>query len=262
MASFPYKRVLLVGATSGIGAALADKLIKTGSKVIAVGRRQDRLDAFVQKHGAEHASSVTFDITDRARLDSFVNEIIDKYPDLDSVILNSGVQSVVRLNEPQHVDLEAFHREIDTNFTSVVNLSVKFLPHLLRKEYKTSLVLTGTHLSVVPAVTMPAYSASKAATRAYFDCLRRQNQGSNVTFMEISPPVVQTELHDYMGDHGRSLGMPVDQFIEEAYQGMAQNQEQIVVGVPGTATEEQYKQLLDTRQTIFDSLSNILMARF
>lgn len=69
---FPYKRILLVGATSGIGAALADKFIQEGSNVIAVGRRQDRLDAFVKRHGSERASSVQYDITDTAGLDAFV----------------------------------------------------------------------------------------------------------------------------------------------------------------------------------------------
>lgn len=70
----PYDRVLLVGATSGIGAALADKFIQEGAKVIAIGRRQDRLDAFVQKHGSDKASGVRFDITDKANLDNFVGE--------------------------------------------------------------------------------------------------------------------------------------------------------------------------------------------
>ena len=73
MMAFQYKRILLVGATSGIGAAMADKLILEGAKVIAVGRRQERLDAFVQKHGPENASGVRYDVTDRAGLDAFVN---------------------------------------------------------------------------------------------------------------------------------------------------------------------------------------------
>lgn len=71
--SSPYKRVLLVGATSGIGAALADKFILEGSKVIAVGRRQERLDAFVEKHGGDKASGVRYDVTDTAGMDAFVN---------------------------------------------------------------------------------------------------------------------------------------------------------------------------------------------
>lgn len=71
--SSPYKRVLLVGATSGIGAELADKFIQEGSKVIAVGRRQDRLDTFAKKHGAELASGVRYDINDSAGLGDFVD---------------------------------------------------------------------------------------------------------------------------------------------------------------------------------------------
>jgi hypothetical protein len=61
-------------STAGIGAALADKLVQEGSKVIAVGRRQERLDAFVAKHGPERASAIKYDVTDRAGLDAFVNK--------------------------------------------------------------------------------------------------------------------------------------------------------------------------------------------
>lgn len=70
----PYKQVLLIGATSGIGAALADKFILEGAKVIAVGRRQDRIDAFIEKHGADKASGVKYDVTDRAGLDAFIEK--------------------------------------------------------------------------------------------------------------------------------------------------------------------------------------------
>ncbi|KAK0367725.1 hypothetical protein CLIM01_14920, partial [Colletotrichum limetticola] len=51
---------------------MADKLVGNGVKVVAVGRRQERLDAFVKKHGSSKAASVRFDITNRAGLDDFV----------------------------------------------------------------------------------------------------------------------------------------------------------------------------------------------
>ena len=70
---FQYKQVVVIGATSGIGLGLAEKLVEEGSNVIVVGRRQDRLDSFVQKHGADRASSVQFDITDSSGQDAFVN---------------------------------------------------------------------------------------------------------------------------------------------------------------------------------------------
>lgn len=71
---FPYKRVLVIGATSGIGEALATKLVEEGSSVIVVGRRTDKLEAFVHKHGKDKAAAVPFDITDMDKIPSFVTK--------------------------------------------------------------------------------------------------------------------------------------------------------------------------------------------
>ena len=117
---------------------------------------------------------------------------MSRYPDLDCVLLNSGVQSQIRLSRPAELDLDAFHTEMSTNFSRLVDLSTKFLPHLLQKPLPTALIFTGSLLAFVPAVTVPAYSASKAALNAYVYCLRRQNQGSNTKIIEISPPLVQS----------------------------------------------------------------------
>lgn len=58
---------------------MANRLIQEGSKVIAVGRRQDRLDEFVQKHGKDKAGAVKFDISDRQSMDLFVMESINPF---------------------------------------------------------------------------------------------------------------------------------------------------------------------------------------
>ena len=76
---FQYKTVLLIGATSGIGAAMADRLVQEGSKVIAVGRRQSRLEAFVEKHGKDKAGAVIFDMSDRKSIDAFVGKSVILY---------------------------------------------------------------------------------------------------------------------------------------------------------------------------------------
>lgn len=76
---FHSEQALVIGATSGIGAGLAEKLINESTNVIVVGRRQERLDAFVQKHGADKASSVRFDVTDDEGLDDFVNGSVLKF---------------------------------------------------------------------------------------------------------------------------------------------------------------------------------------
>ncbi|UPL04078.1 hypothetical protein LCI18_015012 [Fusarium solani-melongenae] len=257
----PYKHVLLVGATSGIGAALADKFILEGAKVIAVGRRQDRLDAFVQKHGSDKASGVKYDITDRAGLDSFVEKIVSTYPDLDCVFLNSGIQSQIHLSRPEEVDLDAFHDEISTNFNRVVDLSVKFLKHLKKKSVPNALIITGTMLAQIPAVTMPAYSASKAALTAYVTCLRRQNAESSTKIIELWPPVVQTELHDYMGvEKGRAMGMPVAVFVEKTWPQIVSGTDHIIIGAIGS--EESFLGAVQQRREQFEVLSGHLLTHF
>jgi NADP-dependent 3-hydroxy acid dehydrogenase YdfG len=71
---FPYKHVLIIGATSGIGKAMGDHLIAQGLKVTAVGRREDRLNAFVEENGSDRASSIVFDIEKLDEISSFVNK--------------------------------------------------------------------------------------------------------------------------------------------------------------------------------------------
>lgn len=72
--TFPYKHVLLVGATSGIGRAMADRLIQAGVKVTAVGRRKQRLDEFVEKHGGEKASAMVYDVSNIDQAPQFASE--------------------------------------------------------------------------------------------------------------------------------------------------------------------------------------------
>jgi NADP-dependent 3-hydroxy acid dehydrogenase YdfG len=72
--SCSYKHVLIIGATSGIGRAMADHFIANGLKITSVGRRQDRLDEIVVQHGSEKASSVAFDIEKLNRIPAFINK--------------------------------------------------------------------------------------------------------------------------------------------------------------------------------------------
>ena len=73
--SFRYKKVLVVGATSGIGEGLAERLIAEGSKVIVTGRRKENLEAFVNKH-RDDATSVQLDITKLDQIPSIASEYV------------------------------------------------------------------------------------------------------------------------------------------------------------------------------------------
>ena len=73
---FDYKKVLVVGATSGIGKAFAERFVANGSKVIVSGRRTERLEEFVKEHGADKASAVTFDVSMLDQIPDFVTKCV------------------------------------------------------------------------------------------------------------------------------------------------------------------------------------------
>lgn len=98
--SSPYKSVLTIGATSGIGLGMAEKLVLEGSKVIAVSRRQDRIDDFIHKHRSK-ADGLTYYIDDSERLDDFVRTATSKHLDIDCVFLKAGIQGMHDFSKPR-----------------------------------------------------------------------------------------------------------------------------------------------------------------
>lgn len=74
--SWPYKKVLIIGATSGIGEALAEKCVQAGSQVIVSGRREEKLIDFVHRHGKEQSSSAPFDITALDKIPEFAEKYL------------------------------------------------------------------------------------------------------------------------------------------------------------------------------------------
>ncbi|KAF2260138.1 oxidoreductase [Lojkania enalia] len=257
--SFPYKHVLLIGATSGIGLAMANRLIASGVKVTAVGRRKERLNDFVSQHSPEKASSVVFDITALDKIAQFADSVLQIHPTIDCIFLNSGIQRHYNFFSPTSVSLSTFDTEMTTNFTSLVHLTHAFLPSFLSSSEVRGIIFTGTHISLVPVSPMLAYSASKAALGAFVMCLREQLKDTNVKITNLSPPLVQSEIHDYeMGPNGQKLGMPVSEFTDLAYKELASENEEIIIGSIGGSTREQFMEIVDKRREAFYRIMQLL----
>jgi len=254
---FPYKKVLVVGATSGIGEALADRMIENGVSVVAVGRRKEKLDAFVQNHGGSQpkagkgaAFAEQFDITDLEGVKGFVEKVTKSHPDLSALFLNSGIQRGFNFARPSSVDLSLVSAEFTTNYLSYLYLTNAFLPFLQAKTEPTALVYTTSGLALIPLLRCPNYCATKAALHHYILCLREQlrQEGSGVKVVEVLPPAVQTELHDekHQPDikNGRAMGMPLDEFTDQTWAALAEGKEQIPIGFAQMA----YEAFENTRQ--------------
>lgn len=182
------------------------------------------------------------------------------HPSIDCVFLNAGTQHHFDFSKPALVDLDIFVREITVNFTSFVALTHALLPHLLARNEHSSLIFTGTPISLVPAFVMPAYSASKAALDAFIMCLREQLRDTNVQVMHISPGPVQTEIHDVVmgSESGRKFGMLMEDFVDQAYVGLAGGRTEIFPGCIGGSTKDQFMDIVEKRDEAFARLSKLV----
>ncbi|KAJ9604917.1 hypothetical protein H2200_010306 [Cladophialophora chaetospira] len=241
---FPYKKIVVLGATSGIGEALARRLVEDGSFVIAVGRRKNNLDKLVHEYGHEKIQAVPFDITKLESIPHFVQNITSTHPDVDCVLLNSGIQRKTDFSDPNSIDLDAINLEFTTNYTAQLALTKAFLPFFQKKGTdgkESALIYVTSGLALVPITRCSNYCASKAALHQFILCLREQLKNSNIKVVELYPPAVQTELHDekHQPDikNGGQIGMPLDEFVQEAYAGLSSGKDQVPVGVAKRAFE-------------------------
>ncbi|CCC14456.1 unnamed protein product [Sordaria macrospora k-hell] len=203
---FPYKTVLITGATSGIGQALAERMIASGVFVIAVGRRKERLDDLVKKHGSDKVAAEPFDISDLSALPNWVKHITTTYPKLDSIVLNAGLQKTLLFTKPETIDLAAHSTELTTNYLSPLHLITLFLPHLISlSPQPTSIIVVSSCLSLIPLPAAPTIAQPKPPRTL-----------SSV--IEILPPAVKTELHKIQKDlveQGQGdFGMELDEFAD------------------------------------------------
>ncbi len=218
--------VLVTGATSGIGAGLAARFHARGARVIAAGRRADRLADLARRHPG--MDTVVMDVTDPDSIRAALADVTARHPHLTTLINNAGRQRLLDFSAatpPGHDEIAA---EIATNLTGLIDVTAAALP-ALRAAPRARAVHVGSGLGFVPLVAAPVYSATKAAVHSFTVSLRRQLAGSTVQVVEIVPPVVETELHRGQPSRPRRA-MPLDAFLDRAVKGLDAGRDQVVVG--------------------------------
>jgi len=226
------KSVLITGATAGIGRGLAYsiKQLPHQPQVIVAGRRQDRLDELAKDGFKTYKLDVG---ADRATLKKDVEELLKEYPDLDTVILNAGIQC--EFDFKKGIDLDKLEYEMNVNYNSVVTLTTLFLPHFLKlglQGRQTFLVTVTSGLSILPSPKVPNYCASKAAVHSLTLSLQAQLAGTGVNVLEIIPPLVESELHDREGttEALSKIWMPLEEFVTIVTKGLVAGTPYICAG--------------------------------
>lgn len=183
---FKDKTVLITGASSGIGAALAQRLSEIGAHVLLTGRDRARLDLVVSQCPGPVATFVG-DLTSPETLTSLRNWV-SNHP-LDLVILNAGTSSY---SSPDLFQAKAFHHLMAANLGSMVDCVDIVLPHLLKRGGQ--LALMSSVAGYAGFSLAPAYCASKAAIRILGQSLDLDFRHMGVPVSVICPGFVATPL--------------------------------------------------------------------
>lgn len=202
------KIVVVTGASSGIGAAVARRLATEGHTVIAGARRRDRLDelAAATASAAEQAGGslhpVVVDVTDRADVATLVDGAVRAHGRVDVLINNAGVMPLSRLDA---LLVDQWDQMIDVNVRGLLNGIAAALPHFQRQSggHFITVASIGAH-EVVP--TGAVYCGTKFAAWAITEGLRQEVDPS-IRVTTVSPGVVESELADTITDPGAAEAM-------------------------------------------------------
>ncbi len=208
---FKGRRVLITGATAGIGAATAEAFCAQGaSHVTIVGRREARLDDLAHRLADSHGTTVhpvVMDVRDVAQIRAMAKQHKRLF-DVDVLVNNAGL---ARGTDPmQDARVEDWQEMIDTNVTGLLAVTRVALPALI--ERRGHIVNLG---SVAGRWTYPGggvYCATKAAVSAITEGLRYDLQGTGVRVTNIEPGLVETEFSQvrFRGDTARAAKVYAD----------------------------------------------------
>ncbi len=185
------KVMLITGATSGVGKALAEHYYKKNYKLILVGGSKEKVDKQSKKY-KKNTLFVCSDLTKPKDIKRIVDESINKFKKIDILIANAG------LYEPDKIisgNPDRWDRVISVNVTSVFRLINLVLPHMKKNKFG-DIAITSSISGHQAIHWEPIYSASKHAIQSFAHGLRTQVSKNNIRVISIAPGMIMTELWD------------------------------------------------------------------
>jgi uncharacterized oxidoreductase len=221
------KTVLVTGAGSGIGYAIAKLLREKGNKVILSGRNADKIEKAAIALGLDF---IVCDVTNAAAVNELVTRVHKDYGDLSVLVNNAGVAHLYKLGE----DAQAYDKskeEFETNYFAPVRLTEALLP-LLKKQPEAAIVNITSNVTFHPLLVLPTYSDSKAALHSHSVALRLSlSKDTNIKVFEVMPSLINTDATKSMG--GEEHGLPPVVVAEDLVHGMEEDRYEIYVGETG-----------------------------
>lgn len=184
------RTLLVTGATSGFGAATAERFASAGWRVIATGRRAQRLQPLVERFGANKLHAAAFDIRDADAMHEALAALPPAFRDIDLLVNNAGL--ALGTAPAQRTDLAQWRQMIDTNITALATLTHALLPTLI--ERRGAIVNIS---SIAASYSYPGgnvYGGTKAFVTQFSLGLRSDLHGTGVRVTSIEPGLAETEF--------------------------------------------------------------------
>lgn len=175
--------ILVTGATAGFGAAITRRFVRDGHRVIAAGRRRDRLDALHAELG-KTLLPYRLDVTDAAAVSALPGALPEGWREVDVLVNNAGLALGL---EPAHrASLEDWDRMVATNVTGLIHMTRALLPGMLERD-RGHVVNIGSIAGEYPYPGGHVYGGTKAFVRQFSLNLRADLVGIGVRATDIEP---------------------------------------------------------------------------
>lgn len=181
---------LVTGATSGFGAAIVERFATAGWRVVACGRRAERLSRVVSKFGAEHVHAAPFDLRDAGAMRAALGALPPAFRAIDLLVNNAGL--ALGTATADKADLDQWRQMIDTNVTALVTMTRLLLPGLI--ERRGTIVNISSISGSYPYKGGNVYGATKAFVDQFSRGLRIDLHGTGVRVTNIEPGMAETEF--------------------------------------------------------------------
>ena len=237
------KRVVITGASSGIGAAMAREYAAMGAKVVLGARQQDKLDELCKEitaKGGQAVYSVT-DVTKAEDCEKLIQKAVDSFGGIDVLICNAGISMRALFDD---LNLSVLHRLMDVNFWGTVYCTKYALPYL--QQSKGSLVGISSVAGIHGLPGRTGYSASKFAMTGFLETIRVENLKKGLHVMVACPGFTASNVRfsaltadgSQQGSTPREEGkmMTAEQVAHIVARGIARRKRLCLMEIEGRAT--------------------------
>jgi dehydrogenase/reductase SDR family protein 7B len=237
MSYFSKKNILITGASSGIGRALAIAMADKEVSILLAARNTEKL-AQVQmeclKKGA-NCEIYLLDVSSEDSIRQFSEQVREKYAQIDVLINNAGIS---QRSKAEETALQVDRRIMEVNFFGQVHLTKQLWP-LLCNSAHANIVLISSVVGTFGFPQRSAYSASKHALEGFFESWMLENTRNNIHFTTVSPGRIQTNIssaalkgdgssHNKMDD-GQLNGIPAEVCAAKIIAGIQKNKRKVYI---------------------------------